>query len=79
MLWLYTSINFLSDMSHSLASVNFLVFCTGATQCVRVLLYQQSLKGDSISAEAEKAAKEEGSTLKSIAKDPEAAVEKAKV
>lgn len=44
-----------------------------------MLLYQQSLKGDSISAEAEKAAKEEGNTLKSIAKDPEAAVENAKV
>ncbi|GAB7352605.1 hypothetical protein MBLNU459_g2984t2 [Dothideomycetes sp. NU459] len=62
-----------------LASVNFLVFCVATTQVTRVLLYRQSLKGGSVPAEAESAAKQEGSALKSIAKDPEAAIQKAKV
>ena len=53
-----------------LASVNFLLFCVGATQTTRVLLYQQSLKGDSVESEVKKAAKQEG-------KDLEQALEKA--
>ncbi|KAF7845693.1 hypothetical protein BT93_L1197 [Corymbia citriodora subsp. variegata] len=53
-----------------LASVNFLLFCVGATQTTRVLLYQQSLKGDSAGSEVKKAAKQEG-------KDFEQAIEKA--
>ncbi|CAK4034265.1 UPF0041-domain-containing [Lecanosticta acicola] len=46
-----------------LASVNFLLFCVGATQVSRVLMYQKSLKGDSVGSEAEKAAKQEGKNL----------------
>lgn len=53
-----------------LASVNFLLFCVGATQTTRVLMYQQSLKGDSMGDEIKKEAKEEG-------KDFEKAVGKA--
>jgi len=62
-----------------LASVNFLLFCVGATQTVRVLLYQQSLKNGTLPQAAEDAAKNEGGIAKSIAQDPEAAVKKAKV
>lgn len=46
-----------------LASVNFLLFCVGATQCSRVFMYQQSLKGDSMGDEVKKAAKQEGKDL----------------
>lgn len=53
-----------------LASVNFLLFCVGATQTSRVLMWQRSLQGDSIGSEAEKAAIAEGKNL-------EKAVEKA--
>lgn len=53
-----------------LASVNFLLFCVGATQTTRVLMYQQSLKGDSMGDEIKQAAKQEG-------KDFEKAVDKA--
>ncbi|PNS13980.1 hypothetical protein CAC42_6493 [Sphaceloma murrayae] len=49
-----------------LASVNFLLFCVGATQVGRVLLYQQSLKGDSVGEEAKKLAVEEGRDLKAV-------------
>lgn len=66
-------------LSSSLASVNFLLFCVGATQTVRVLLYQQSLKNGTLPQAAEDAAKNEGGIAKSIAQDPEAAVKKAKV
>ena len=65
-------------LHYSLASVNFLVFCVGATQTTRVLLYRQSLKNDTVSQEIGKEAKSEGNTLEAIAKDPQGAVEKAK-
>ncbi|KAK8210258.1 hypothetical protein M8818_003425 [Zalaria obscura] len=61
-----------------LASVNFLLFCVGATQTTRVLLYQQSLKGNSTSEEAKEAAKSEGKIAEGIVKDPQGAVQKAK-
>jgi len=41
------------------------------------LLYQQSLKKDSIPEEIEKAAKQEGTTLEGIVKDPKGALKKA--
>ena len=53
-----------------LASVNFLLFCVGGTLVTRVLLYQQSLKQDSVGQEIKAEAKAEG-------KDFEQAVEKA--
>lgn len=57
-----------------LASVNFLLFCVGATQVTRALIYQRSLKGDSVTAEAEKAAKEGGKLLENIVEDPKGAI-----
>lgn len=66
------------DRCYSLASVNFLLFCVGATQVTRVVSYQQSLKNDSVPEELEKAAKQEGGTLEGIAKDPKGAIENAK-
>jgi hypothetical protein len=52
-----------------LASVNFLLFCVGATQTGRVLSYQASLKGTTVPEEIAQAAKDQG-------KKVEAAVEK---
>lgn len=62
----------------SLASVNFLLFCVGATQVSRVLLWQKSQKGDSISHEIEQAGEQIVHTVEDIAKDPKGAYEKAK-
>ncbi|KEQ72767.1 UPF0041-domain-containing protein [Aureobasidium namibiae CBS 147.97] len=61
-----------------LASVNFLLFCVGATQVSRILLWQQAQKGDTISEELKKAGKQEGRELEAIAKDPKGAYENAK-
>jgi mitochondrial pyruvate carrier 2 len=58
-----------------LASVNFLLFTVGATQVSRVLMYQQSLKGDSVGSEAKKAAKQEESELVDVIKHPGKVVE----
>jgi hypothetical protein len=57
-----------------LASVNFLLFCVGATQTTRVLLYQQSLKGDSIGAEIQEDAKKEVANLGQAVEKAEAKV-----
>ena len=61
-----------------LASVNFLLFCVGATQTTRVLRYQSSLKGDSVEEEIPKAAREEGKDLMGAVKDPKGVVEEVK-
>jgi len=61
-----------------LASVNFLLFCVGATQVSRILLWQQAQKGDTIPEEIKKAGKQEGRELEAIAKDPKGAIENAK-
>jgi mitochondrial pyruvate carrier 2 len=53
-----------------LASVNALLFCVGTTQVSRVLMYQKSLKGDSVGSEAKKAIKQEGETLEKIVEEP---------
>ena len=58
-----------------LASVNFLLFCVGAAQTTRVLLYQQSLKGDSLGAEIEKSAKEGVNEVVDVIKHPGKVVE----
>ena len=58
----------------SLATVNFFLFCTGATQVTRIFLYNRSLKGDTIQDEAVKAAKDERDALKSAAEDAKEAV-----
>jgi hypothetical protein len=64
--------------NYSLASVNFLLFCVGATQVSRILLWKQSIKGDTIPSELERAGKQEGRELEAIVKDPKGAYEKAK-
>lgn len=57
-----------------LATVNFFLFLTGATQTTRILMYQRSLKDAEGQAEAEgKALKED---IKDVAKTVEAKVEK---
>ncbi|KAK3671546.1 hypothetical protein LTR78_008646 [Recurvomyces mirabilis] len=58
-----------------LASVNFLLFCVGAAQTTRVLMYQQSLKGDSMGAEIEKSAKEGVNEIVDVIKHPGKVVE----
>lgn len=57
-----------------LASVNFMLFLVGATQVGRVLIYRQSLKGDSVGQEVEAAAKEEGKDLKTAVEKAEAKI-----
>lgn len=54
---------------HSLAAVNFFLFCTGATQCARILNYQASLKNESVAAAAKDAVVEEGHLIKEMAQD----------
>lgn len=61
----------------SLASVNFLLFCVGATQVTRVLLYQSSQKGDSVTQEIKDAATAEGHRLEEVVKNPKDALKKA--
>ncbi|KAI6906055.1 hypothetical protein KC318_g5610 [Hortaea werneckii] len=57
-----------------LASVNFLLFCVGATQSTRVLRYQASLEHNSVEAELKKAGKEEERDLKNVVQNPESVV-----
>ncbi|TKA57892.1 hypothetical protein B0A49_12509 [Cryomyces minteri] len=60
-----------------LASVNFLLFCVGATQTSRIFLYHQSLKDSTLGEEAKKAAKEEGHIIEGMVKDPQGALKRA--
>ncbi|KAF2098039.1 UPF0041 domain protein [Rhizodiscina lignyota] len=62
-----------------LAAVNFFLFCVGSTQVTRILMYQQSLKGDSMGSEVKKAATEQAQVVEEAVKDPKGALEKAKV
>lgn len=57
-----------------LASVNFLLFCVGATQVSRVLSYQSSLKGDSKTDEVKAELKKDAQGIERIVEDPKAAV-----
>lgn len=57
-----------------LASVNFLLFCVGATQTTRVLLYNRSLKNDSVVDVAKKEAGKDASAIEKIVEDPKAAL-----
>lgn len=57
-----------------LASVNFVLFCVGTAQVTRALLYQQSLKGNTLPEEAENAAKSEATILEKVVEDPKGAV-----
>jgi hypothetical protein len=49
-----------------LATVNFFLFCVGATQVSRIIIYRQSLKGTSVTGEAKDVAKEEAETVKDV-------------
>jgi len=53
-----------------LASVNALLACVGATQVTRVLMYQQSLKGDSMGQEIKDAAKEQVREIEQVIEHP---------
>lgn len=53
-----------------LASVNFLLFCVGATQVSRVLQYQSELKGQTLGEELKEKATEAGGKVKEMAEDP---------
>ena len=57
-----------------LASVNFLLFCVGATQTTRGLLYNRSLKNDSVVDVAKKEAGKDASAIEKIVEDPKAAI-----
>ncbi|KAK4998267.1 hypothetical protein LTR66_002485 [Elasticomyces elasticus] len=59
-----------------LASVNFLLFCVGATQVGRVLQYQASLNGDTVGDELKKETKKLGDIAEGMVKDPKHALEK---
>ncbi|MCJ1311512.1 Mitochondrial pyruvate carrier 2 [Agyrium rufum] len=60
-----------------LAAVNFFLFCVGVTQVSRILLYQQSVKNGTIKDVVKQDTKEAEKTVEEIAKDPEAAADKA--
>jgi len=57
-----------------LASVNFLLFCVGATQTTRVLLYNASQKNDSVVDAAKKEANKDVSAVEKIVEEPKAAL-----
>jgi mitochondrial pyruvate carrier 2 len=51
-----------------LATVNFFLFCVGATQVSRIIVYRQSLKGTSTTDEAKDVVKEEAKVVQGAAK-----------
>lgn len=57
-----------------LASVNFLLFCVGATQTTRVLMYQRSLDGKSVGEEIKDDAKQEAGNLEKAVERAEAKI-----
>ena len=59
----------LTQTYYSLAAVNSLLFCVGATQVTSVLRYQQSLKQDSAGKEIKDAAKDTEKKLEGAAKE----------
>lgn len=58
-----------------LASVNFLLFCVGATQVTRVLMYQKSLKGETLGEEIKDNVKGEAGKLEQAFEKAEKKVE----
>lgn len=53
-----------------LASVNFLLFCVGATQTTRVLNYQSELKGQTLAENMAEKAKEGQAKVEEAVRDP---------
>lgn len=60
-----------------LATVNFFLFCVGATQVSRVIIYRQSLKGTSVTGEAKDVAKDEAETVQGVLEHSEEAAKQA--
>ena len=61
----------------SLATVNAFLFCVGATQVTRILMYNQSVKGTSPLEEIKDVAKEQAAVVEGAVKDPKGAVKNA--
>jgi hypothetical protein len=60
-----------------LATVNAFLFCVGATQVTRIVMYNQSVKGTSPIEEIKDVAKEQAAVVEGAAKDPKGAVKAA--
>lgn len=63
-----------ANLIHSLASVNFLLFCVGATQTSRVLMYQSEQKKTSVGEELKNELKADEKAVERLIKDPKGAV-----
>jgi hypothetical protein len=57
-----------------LASVNFLLFCVGATQTTRVLMYNASQKNENAIDAAKDEASKDASAVERIVENPKAAL-----
>jgi hypothetical protein len=64
-------------MYYSLATVNAFLFCVGATQVTRIVMYRQSVKGTPTGEEIKDATKEQAHVVEGVAKDPVGAVKAA--
>ena len=62
----------------SLAAVNFFLFCVGATQVSRVMMYRQSLTDQPLSEQIQEVADDAKAKAKEVVNDPKAALSKAK-
>ncbi|KAL9089214.1 MAG: hypothetical protein Q9159_002685 [Coniocarpon cinnabarinum] len=60
-----------------LATVNFFLFCNGATQVTRVLRWRSQQDSASLGTEIQSAAKEEGNIIKGVVQKPGQTLEKA--
>jgi hypothetical protein len=58
----------------SLATVNAFLFCVGATQVSRILMYRQSVKDESVGEKIKDVAKEQAGVVEGAEKDEVAAV-----
>jgi len=52
-----------------LATVNFFLFCVGATQVTRIFVWRQSEEGKNAVAVAKELTKEEGQVVEGVVKD----------
>ncbi|KAF2753342.1 UPF0041-domain-containing protein [Pseudovirgaria hyperparasitica] len=63
--------------NYFLATVNFFLFLTGATQVTRVIMYQQSKKNENALEAVKDGAKDLGATVKEVVEHPEKAAKNA--
>jgi mitochondrial pyruvate carrier 2 len=66
-----------ANKTNSLATVNAFLFCVGATQVTRIMMYNQSVKGKSPVEEIKDAASEQAAVVEGLAKDAKKEVQKA--